>query len=152
MPVRTESWVGDDRLHPFFQMNLPEGYLYRVLEEKFGPYIGATPINLLSIVGRNMIGRAQGAALCSDVAEPITPFDVAELLQGDNSEAAFSHLVHTYATSGVSGVVPKFLDAEDIVHFSDYPKATISTRRHIIKGSTKNLPFIALNEHLCMQV
>lgn len=152
MPVRTESWVWDDRLHPFFQMNLPEGYLYRVLEEKFGPYIGASPINLLSIVGRNMIGRVQVAPLGADLAEPITPFDVAELLQGDNSEAAFSHLVHKYATSGVSGVVPKFLDAEDTVHFSDYPKATISTRRHIIKGSTKNLPFVALNEHLCMQV
>lgn len=152
MPVRTESWVWDDPLHPFFRMNLPEGYLYRVLEEKFGPYIGATPINLLSIVGRNMIGRVQVAPLDSNLAEPITPFDVEELLQGDNSEAAFSALVHKYATSGVSGVVPKFLDAEGAVHFSDYSKATISTRRHIIKGSTKNLPFVALNEHLCMQV
>lgn len=26
------------------------------------------------------------------------------------------------------------------------------TRRHIIKGSTAQLPFVALNEHLCMQV
>ena len=26
------------------------------------------------------------------------------------------------------------------------------TRRHIIKGSTGKLPYVALNEHLCMQV
>ena len=33
-----------------------------------------------------------------------------------------------------------------------HPKATLLTRRHIIKGSSGRLPFAALNEHLCMQV
>src|SRR5205807_9338074 len=52
-----------------------------------------------------------------------------------------------------SGVVPKFLDAQSertelVVH----NKGTLLTRRHIIKGSTGRLPYIALNEHLCMQV
>ncbi len=31
-------------------------------------------------------------------------------------------------------------------------KATLFTRKHIIKGSSKNLPYLALNEHLGMQV
>ena len=152
MPVRTESWVWDDSLHPSFRMNLPEGYLLHVLEEQFGPHIGASPIALLSIVGRNMIGRVQVAPPGANLEEPISPLDVADLLQGDNSEAAFSALVHKYATSGVSGVVPKFLDAQKMPRFSQYNKATLFTRKHIIKGSTKQLPYVALNEHLAMQV
>jgi len=152
MPVRTESWVWDDPLHPIFRMNLPEGYLLHVLEEQFGRHVGASPITLLSIVGRNMIGRLQVAIPGADLNEPVTPLDVSELLKGDNSEAAFSALVRKYATSGVSGVVPKFLDAQKGPRFSHYGKATLFTRKHIVKGSSKHLPFVALNEHLGMQV
>ena len=152
MPVRTESWVWDDSLHPIFRMNLPEGYLLHVLEEQFGPHIGASPMALLSVVGRNMVGRLQVAPPGSDLSEPISPLDVGDLLKGDNSEVAFSALVRKYATSGVSGVVPKFLDAGKPPRLSLYNKATLFTRKHIIKGSSKNLPFVALNEFLGMQV
>jgi len=152
MPVRTESWTWDDPLHPVFQMNLPEGYLLRVLEEKFGPHIGASPIALLSVIGRNMVGRLQVAPPGADLVEPVRPLDVAELLQGDNSEAAFARLVREYATSGVSGVVPKFLDSQKTPRFSLHNKATLFTHRHIIKGSSKSLPYVALNEYLAMEV
>lgn len=152
MPVRTESWVWDDSVHPIFRMNLPEGYLLHVLEEQFGPHIGASPMALLSVVGRNMVGRVQVAPPGANLTESISPLDVGHLLKGDNSEAAFSALVRKYATSGVSGVVPKFLDAQKAPRFSQYNKATLFTRHHIIKGSTKNLPYVALNEYLAMQV
>lgn len=62
MPVRKESWGWDDQLPPVLQMNLPEGYLLQVLQEQFGPHIGASSIALLSVVGRNMVGRMQVAA------------------------------------------------------------------------------------------
>src|SRR3984957_5958096 len=112
MPVRTESYVWDDQLPPVLQMNLPEGYLLQVLQEQFGPQIGASPIALLSIIGRNMVGRIQVAAAGAVLNEPAKPIEVAELLQGDNSEQAFAELVRQHATSGVSGVLPKFLDTE----------------------------------------
>src|SRR5258707_1227020 len=113
MPVRTESYVWDDQLHPIFQMNLPEGYLLQVLQEQFGPHIGAYPIALLSVIGRNMVGRIQVAAAGAVLEEPAKPIEVAELLLGDNSEKAFAELVRQHATSGVSGVLPKFLDVEE---------------------------------------
>lgn len=166
MPVRTESYVWDDQLPPVLQMNLPEGYLLQVLQEQFGPHIGASPLALLSVIGRNMVGRVQVAPPGATLNEPARAIEVAQLLRGDNSEAAFAELVRQHATSGVSGVVPKFLDAQNeqnelqqntpesasesvsIAH----KKASLLTRRHIIKGSSKKLPFVALNEHLCMQV
>ncbi len=154
MPVRTESYVWDDQLPPVLQMNLPEGYLLQVLQEQFGPHIGASPIALLSVIGRNMVGRLQVAAPGAELNEPAKPVEVAALLKGDNSEAAFAALVREHATSGVSGVVPKFLDAqsEGGSPLTLHQKASLVTRRHIIKGSSAQLPFVALNEHLCMQV
>ena len=154
MPVRTESYVWDDQLPPVLQMNLPEGYLLQVLQEQFGPHIGASPIALLSVIGRNMVGRSQVAAPGAALDEPPKPIEVATLLKGDNSEVAFAALVREHATSGVSGVVPKFLDAqsEDGAPLALHKKASLTTRRHIIKGSSAQLPFVALNEHLCMQV
>ncbi|MDP3228975.1 MAG: type II toxin-antitoxin system HipA family toxin [Acidovorax sp.] len=168
MPVRLESYVWDDQLPPVLQMNLPEGYLLQVLQEQFGPHIGASPIALLSVIGRNMVGRVQVAAPGAQLSEPAQPVEVAALLKGDNSEAAFAALVRQHATSGVSGVVPKFLDAQtepptvqaepvEALHqpvpaLAPHPKASLTTRRHIIKGSSAQLPFVALNEHLCMQV
>lgn len=157
MPVRLESYVWDDQLPPVLQMNLPEGYLLQVLQEQFGPHIGASPIALLSVIGRNMVGRVQVAAVGAALDEPAKPIEVAALLKGDNSEAAFAALVREHATSGVSGVVPKFLDTqcepEDPARaLALHKKASLITRRHIIKGSSSHLPFVALNEHLCMQV
>ncbi len=154
MPVRTESYVWDDQLPPVLQMNLPEGYLLQVLQEQFGPHIGASPAALLSVIGRNMVGRLQVAAPGARLDEPAKPIEVASLLKGDNSEAAFAALVREHATSGVSGVVPKFLDSqsEDVLPLGAHAKASLVTRRHIVKGSSARLPFVALNEHLCMQV
>ena len=154
MPVRTESYVWDDQLPPVLQMNLPEGYLLQVLQEQFGPHIGASPIALLSVIGRNMVGRLQVAAPGAELDEPAKPIEVAALLKGDNSETAFAELVRQHATSGVSGVVPKFLDTErdNGAPLAAHKKASLITHRHIIKGSSQQLPFVALNEYLCMQV
>lgn len=153
MPVRQEPWNWPDVLPPIFQMNLPEGYLLQVLQEQFGPHIGASPLNLLSVVGRNMIGRLQVAPPGANLEEPAKPLDVAHLLQGDNSAEAFALLVREHAASGVSGVVPKFLDAgREGGDLGAHKKGTLVTHRHIIKGSSPHLPFITLNEHLCMQV
>lgn len=153
MPVRTESWRWDDTLPPVLQMNLPEGYLLQVLQEQFGPHIGANPLALLSVVGRNMVGRVQVAAPGAMLDQPAAPIEVSDLLQGNNGEEAFAELVRQHATSGVSGVVPKFLDAQnERGPLGLHKEASLLTRRHIIKGASRLLPFVALNEHLCMQV
>lgn len=153
MRVRRDPYLWDDVLHPVFQMNLPEGYLLQVLQEQFGPHIGASPMALLSVIGRNMIGRIQVAPPGANLDEPAKPVDVAGLLQGDNSEEVFAELVRQHATSGVSGVVPKFLDSDaEKIEVGPHKKTTLFTHRHIIKGSSRLLPFVSLNEHLCMQV
>jgi serine/threonine-protein kinase HipA len=148
MPARTESYAYPD-LHPVFRMNLPEGFLLSILQEQLGPQVGASPLNLLSVVGRNAIGRVKVAMPGADPTQPPVPFELREILRGDNSEAAFVDLVRRYAVSGVSGVVPKFLSPNAL---TEYGKGTLATDRYIIKGATARLPGVALNEHLCMEV
>ncbi len=153
MPVRTESWTWDDTLPPVLQMNLPEGYLLQVLQEVFGPHIGANPVALLTVIGRNMVGRVQVAQSGANLDEPAKPIEVEEILRGDNSAEAFAELVRQHAASGVSGIVPKFLDAQlEPATLGPHQKVSLLTRRHIIKGSSHHLSFVTLNEHLCMQV
>lgn len=147
MPVRPETWSWPT-LHPFFQVNLPEGYLLSVLKEQLGPLLGARALDLLAVVGQNMIGRVQVAA-----GETVTPaatlLELEPLLHGAESSRVFMDLLRHYATSGVSGVVPKFLTPQTQALFR---KGSLATERHIVKSSSTELPFMALNEHLCMEV
>jgi serine/threonine-protein kinase HipA len=146
MPVRPQSWPWPV-LHPFFQMNLPEGYLLSLLKEQLGPHLGSRPLDLLAVVGPNMIGRV---TLHTDDQAPRTSTgepDFKSLLASPDSLEVFHELMREYASSGVSGVVPKFLSPE---LKSAFRKASWATDRYIVKGSPPHLPFLALNEHLCM--
>lgn len=147
MPVRTASWNWP-RLHPFFEINLPEGFLLSVLRETLGPHLGAQPLELLAVVGHNTIGRVQ-LALGETLNAPASVINLQQLLHGENSEAVFLALMHEHAASGVSGVVPKFLTPQTQALFR---KASVATERYIVKGSSSRFPFVALNEHLCMEV
>lgn len=146
MPVQSQSWEWPN-LHPFFQVSLPEGFLLSVLKEQLGPHLGASPIDLLSVVGHNMIGRVQVSAGNSPNPQ-LAANELDGLLHGESSREVFLHLMGQYAASGVSGVVPKFLTPETKALFR---KGTVSTERHIVKASSDKQPLVGLNEHLCMQ-
>ena len=153
MPVRTESWTWPQGLHPFFRQNLPEGVLLAALREQAGSLFDGTDFSLLALVGRNAIGRVRVAPEGADPFGLPQPFEVREVLQGDNSEERFSELIRRYAASGVSGVYPKFLSATPAVA-EDVPfeKASMRLERHIVKGSANSLPYLSLNEYFTMEV
>ena len=51
MPVREDAWIWPRDLHPFFRQNLPEGFLFQVIREEFGPYLDGTDLSLLAVIG-----------------------------------------------------------------------------------------------------
>lgn len=146
MPVQTSSWNWP-ALHPFFQVSMPEGFLLSVLKEQLGPHLGAGGLDLLSVVGHNLIGRIQ-VSVGEQPSASTALDDLLPMLHGEASEQVFLELLTRHAASGVSGVVPKFLTEETAALFR---KGTVATERHIIKGSSLHQPFVALNEHLCMK-
>jgi len=148
MPVQQPSFAYEwPTLHPFFQISLPEGFLLSVLKEQLGPHLGARPIELLSVVGHNLIGRVQvGAGEQPNAVQALSNLE--PLLHGEVSQQVFLELMTQYVASGVSGVVPKFLTPETQALFR---KGAVATERHIVKASSEHQPFVALNEHLCME-
>lgn len=146
MPVQTSSWTWP-ALHPFFQVSLPEGFLLSVLKEQLGPHLGASGLDLLAVVGHNLIGRVQVGA-GEQLSTAMALDDLAPLLHGEASQQVFLELVARHAASGVSGVVPKFLSDQTAALFR---KGAVATERHIVKGSSGHQSFLALNEHLCMK-
>jgi serine/threonine-protein kinase HipA len=145
MPVRGPSWSWP-ALHPFFQVSLPEGFLLSVLKEQLGPHLGASALDLLCVVGHNLIGRVQ-VGRGEQPNATAAAADLGSLLHGEQSQQVFLELMTRYAASGVSGVVPKFLTPETEALFR---KGTVATERHIVKASSEHQPYVALNEHLCM--
>jgi serine/threonine-protein kinase HipA len=153
MPVRSEAWTWPHELHPFFRMNLPEGHLLGVLKKHFAPRLDGTDLTLLSLAGANSIGRVKIVPQGQRPDVPVEQFDLGALLKGDNKEEAFQELLSRHLKSAVSGVMPKFLTpnigADEEERFR---KAALITPRAIIKSSSNEFPYLALNEHLSMEV
>jgi len=138
MPIRRESWT-DTRVHPIFQMNLPEGALKEAIANSFGKYRKMDQMGFLEVIGTHVLGRVKFANSGEDgVIETLEG-----ILFGDTDEL-FSSLLDKYSIrSGVSGVQPKvLLDA--------YDKHTMLYGRFIVKSWSKEYPELAANEFFCM--
>ena len=144
MPVRLQSYVWPT-LHPVFQMNLPEGHQKDTLRRRFGPVASVDDLSLLALTGRRTIGRvqvvAQGSAL--DATEPA--LDLAALLSSSDAQQRFLDYVEQGLAEGVSGVMPKSLART-------HDKAVVTTDQFVVKTGPFDVPGLALNEFLCLEV
>jgi serine/threonine-protein kinase HipA len=153
MPVREEPWRWPRDLHPFFRQNLPEGYLLNVIREEFGPLLDGTDLSLLAVVGGMGIGRVTVTPEGGKPAAEMEPLQIEHLLKADNTSEHFAALVRRYARASISGMVPKFIAPPDtLLTPADLGKPTLFTRRHIIKGSDDNTPYLGFNEFYSMRV
>ena len=145
MPVRHESYQHDE-LHPVFQMNLPEGALRQALERMTSKQFGSDDLTLLTILGRNQIGRiAYGAVDQAPPAHPEAPLDI-ELLLGQEKAGLFQALLQRYApVSGVAGMQPKVL-------LDMHSRLTMTMAHYIVKSWGDDYPQLACNEFVCMSM
>jgi len=143
MPVRAESYKwGQGGLHPFFQMNLPEGTKKIVLQQKLGALTTVTDFGLLALTGQRTIGRVR--CVPRGASRPINPDDlqVATLLASPNAQELLIAHLEQGITEGVSGVMPKLLRND---------KSTTATDEYIVKTGRPDLPGLAINEYLCLR-
>jgi len=54
---------------PIFQMNLPKGHRLQVAQGKFGLHVDASPLALLAVIGRHVVGRVQVASAGAKIDE-----------------------------------------------------------------------------------
>jgi serine/threonine-protein kinase HipA len=142
MPVRAESYKwGRGGLHPFFQMNLPEGTKKALLQEKLGSLTAVTDFGLLALTGQRTIGRVHCVPQGQTLQTVQDDLQVATLLASPNAQELLMEHLEKGITEGVSGVMPKLLRND---------KTTTATDEYIVKTGRPDLPGLAINEYLCL--
>ncbi len=138
MPIRAKSYVYP-RLHPIFEMHLPEGYLLSIIKKHFSKLTDTDDFGLLRLLAPSVRGRVNYA----DQTVQNSVLTLEELLhpkQGD----LFEELVSRFALlSPLSGVQPKVLAQVE-------NKATLKLEDYIVKAWGLDYPELALNEYFCM--
>lgn len=142
MPVRAESYKwGRGGLHPFFQMNLPEGTKKALLQEKLGSLTAVTDFGLLALTGQRTIGRVRCIPHGQTLQFDQDDLQVATLLASPNAHELLMEHLEQGITEGVSGVMPKLLRND---------KFTTTTDEYIVKTGRSDLPGLSINEYLCL--
>lgn len=139
MPIRNTSWISK-KLHPIFQMNMPEGALKEVIINHFSKLQTMDDINILRLIGPYMLGRVKFEKII-DENEKIQ----LEGILKSSKQNLFYELMDRFAIrSGVSGVQPKLL-------LKAHNKTTMKFEHFIVKSWENDYPNLALNEYFCMK-
>lgn len=139
MPIRKASWVSK-KLHPVFEMNMPEGALKEAIKNHFAKITRMDELNFLRLIGPYMLGRVKFHELLH-VKEALF---LDEILSSTKANL-FEELMEKFAIrSGVSGVQPKLL-------LSAQNKTTMKFEHFIVKSWEPSYPQLALNEYFCMR-
>jgi len=139
MPLRNQSW-DSKKLHPIFQMNLPEGALKEAIKNHFSKLQTMDDLNLLKLIGPYMLGRVKFEKIIDEKEE----LKLDDILHS-STQNLFDELMDRFALrSGVSGVQPKLL-------LQAHNKNTMKFEHFIVKSWENNYPNLALNEYFCMK-
>lgn len=150
MPVRLESYVWIEGLHPVFQMNLPEGYQKDILRSKLGSAMPVDDFNLLALTGNRGIGRFS-VHLLDTLSSQESALPRAAILAHADSRQALLDALNELELENISGVMPKVI-ASDVAPLLLEPDQKITVRSHdwILKTGRQDTPGIAINEYLCL--
>ncbi len=143
MPYQQKSYLSSYHLHPIFDMNMPEGYLFELFKNLLTKEYGEIDdFILFSHLASSIDGYLTYEN--RDLTPSKLTYDLDEILQ-DRDENLFSELIETFLhNSAISGVQPKVL-----APLTD--KATLSTKEYIIKSFSLEFPHLAENEYFCMK-
>ena len=149
MPTRKDPWRSSI-LHPFFQMNLPEGAMLQGVIKKFGWTVASDKMVHLGLAGTSLIGSVKVVPSGFPLDWRITPdINVEQLMHTPDSRSYFDELLDTCLGQGISGVMPKVIDPER-------SRCTVLGNRWIYKhdqdsGGEANYVGVCMNEYLCLR-
>jgi len=143
MPYQKKSYVNRFDLHPIFEMNMPEGYLFEIFKNFLSKEYGyMNDFLVLSYLAPNIEGRL---TFQSEFKKKLfTDISIDEILEND-SDDTFVKLLHTFLDkNAISGVQPKTLALIK-------EKETLLTKEYIVKTWGDEYPYLAENEYFCMK-
>ena len=153
MPIRLETYTYEG-LHPFFQMNMPEGGLRIAIEKATAKHYGSNDLTVLALLGNNQIGSVRYALEDQPLVDE-SGFDLSleYLIKSDDIDL-FTELLSRFALrSGVAGVQPKvLLDVKQSNDDQIDPKTTYPIDSYIVKSWGEEYPELACNEFICLSM
>lgn len=139
MPLRSASYISK-KLHPIFDMNMPEGALKESIKNHFSKIETMDDFNMLKTIGPYMLGRVK----FEEIKEQKEDLKLDDILNS-KKDNLFDELLDRFAIkSGVSGVQPKLL-------LKAFDKTTMKFENYIVKSWEDDYPNLALNEYFCMR-
>lgn len=146
MQYRERTWEWKYNIHPIFDMNIPEGYLFEIfkniLQKEFGTI---NDFLLLSVLGPNIKGRLtfKGSIANREIESRLPTLD--EVIDSKD-EDLFDRLLKMFLfQSGVSGMQPKLLTTLQ-------DKSFLRSGDYIVKTFGDEYPHLAENEYFCMKI
>lgn len=143
MPYKASTYLWKNRLHPIFDMNMPEGYLFEILKSHLNKRHGyINDFLLFSYLCPNIQSRL---SFDSDFSNgDLNTVNLDNILQND-SEDTFVKLVKLFLDkNAISGVQPKTLALL-------LDKESLTTKEYIIKTWGAEYPHLAENEYFCLK-
>lgn len=143
MPYKSSSYIWKYKLHPIFDMNMPEGYLFELFKKYLTKEYGYIDDFLVF------------SHICSNIQSRLTyksefekkeflSFDLNEVLQNDTQETFYKIVTTFLSKNAISGIQPKSLAIlED--------KESLISKEYIIKTWADEYPQLALNEYFCLK-
>ncbi|WP_419768504.1 type II toxin-antitoxin system HipA family toxin [Arcobacter sp.] len=141
MPVRSKPFI-HNKLHPIFEMHLPEGYLLSIIKKHFSKLTKTDDFGLLKVMSNSIKGRLSYE---SNFIKADDSLSLDDLLH-TKKDNLFDELVTKFAlNSALSGVQPKVLALIK-------NKATLKVDDYIVKSWGVDYKELALNEYYCMEI
>ncbi len=143
MPYRERSYLSNYHLHPIFEMNMPEGYLFEIFKNFLSKEHGyMNDFLILSYLAPNVEGRL---TFKSEFEKKMfQAIDIDELLEND-TEDTFLRVLQTFLDkNAISGVQPKTLALA-------IDKKTLVLKEYIVKTWGEEYPYLAQNEFYSMK-
>ena len=143
MPYKNSTYLWKYKLHPIFDMNIPEGYLFEIFRKYLTKEYGYIDDFLIfSYICSNIQGRLNYQSFIEK--KDFFTLDIEDVLQNDTADN-FTKIVSTFLDkNAISGVQPKTLAV-----LKD--KESLSSKEYIIKTWGEEYPQLALNEYFCLK-
>ncbi len=144
MPYKPATYAWKNYLHPIFDMNMPEGYLFELLKKYLNKERGyINDFLIFSYLSPNIEGYLTYDSDFNKINN--NSFDIGEVLENDNDDT-FNKLVQTFmGKNAISGVQPKTIALLK-------EKESLVINEYIIKTWGEEYPELAQNEYFCMKV
>jgi serine/threonine-protein kinase HipA len=143
MPHKSSSYIWKNKLHPLFDMYMPEGYLFELFKNYLSKEYGYIDDYLIfSHLCSNIQSRLDFRS--DTVSKKFDAIDLDYILKNDSNDT-FSNLMKIFMDkNAISGIQPKTIAIID-------DKESFGCKEYIIKTWGDEYPQLALNEYFCLK-